>query len=91
MKITLDRILLQPNETVSKTKGGIALPDSLQQKTFTVITTGKGIYNGSKLILPTATDGDTVIISNNGNCGIEIVIDGEKYRLINSSDILVVL
>jgi chaperonin GroES len=92
MKITLDRLLLQPNETKQKTESGIDLPDSLQQKTFKVLMTGPGTYNGAGDLIPSpAKKNDNVIVAHNGNCGVELIVDGVKYRLIKSDDILAIL
>jgi len=92
MKVILDRLLLQPNETADTSKGGITLPESMQQLTFKVITTGPGVYNAAGELIPApAKKGDNLIIANGGKCGVEIVVNGEKYRLIKSDDVLVVL
>jgi chaperonin GroES len=92
MKIIQDRLLLQQNDTKQKTASGIDLPESLQQKTFKVITTGPGVYNmAGKLVPPPVKEGNNVIIANGGNCGVEITLNGDKYRLIKSDDVLVIL
>jgi chaperonin GroES len=92
MKIIQDRLLLQLNDAEAKTDGGLFLTEQSQQKTFKVITTGPGLYNmAGKLVPPPAKEGDNVIIANGGNCGVEITLNGDKYRLIKSDDVLVIL
>lgn len=89
-KITQDRILLQQVETPSITQSGFKLPESLQDKVFTVVATGVGRNTEyGHIIYPPVNKGDKVMTSP--NAGLPIKLDGVDYRLINPNDITVIL
>lgn len=52
-----DRVLIQKAEAVTKTKGGIVLPEKAQAKILrgTVVATGPGARNDVRIIFPSFT------------------------------------
>ena len=84
-----DRIVVEPMEAESKTKGGIVLPDTAQEKQQKgkVIAVGPGrVADDGKRIPPTVKKGDKVIYARYG--GSEIDVDGKEYMILRESDVL---
>jgi chaperonin GroES len=84
-----DRIVVEPMEAESKTKGGIVLPDTAKEKPQkgTVIAVGPGrVADDGKRIPPTVKKGDKVIYAKYG--GSEIDVDGKEYMILRESDVL---
>jgi chaperonin GroES len=84
-----DRIVVEPMEAESKTKGGIVLPDTAQEKQQKgkVIAVGPGrVADDGKRIPPTVKKGDKVIYAKYG--GSEIDVDGKEYMILRESDVL---
>ena len=84
-----DRVVVQPLEAESKTKGGILLPDTAKEKPqegkVVALGTGKVNEEGKKVEF-TVKKGDKVLISKYG--GTEIKVDGESYLIMREDDIL---
>jgi chaperonin GroES len=85
-----DRVLVQAIEGEQKTKSGIVLPESAQEKSnqAKVIAVGPGKYDDGKLIKPEVKTGDMVLFSE--YAGQKVKIDGEEYQIIRVDDILAV-
>ena len=84
-----DRVVVEPMEAESKTKGGIVLPDTAQEKQQKgkVIAVGPGrVADDGKRIPPTVKKGDKVIYAKYG--GSEIDVDGKEYMILRESDVL---
>ena len=84
-----DRIVVEPMEAESKTKGGIVLPDTAKEKQQKgkVIAVGPGrVADDGKRIPPTVKKGDKVIYAKYG--GSEIDVDGKEYMILRESDVL---
>jgi chaperonin GroES len=84
-----DRIVVEPMEAESKTKGGIVLPDTAKEKPQKgkVISVGPGrVTDEGKRIAPSVKKGDKVVYARYG--GSEIEIDGKEYMILRESDIL---
>ena len=84
-----DRIVVEPMEAESKTKGGIVLPDTAKEKPQKgkVISVGPGrVTDEGKRIAPSVKKGDAVVYAKYG--GSEIEIDGKEYMILRESDIL---
>ena len=65
----LDRILVQRAEAVTKTKGGIVIPEKAQQKVqqATVVAVGPGARNKNGDVIPmTIAVGDQVLLPEYG-------------------------
>jgi len=87
-----DRILLKVTEAEEKTKSGIVLPDSAQEKPqegkIAAIGKGKIDENGTMKALEVNV-GDKVLFSK--YAGTQIKYKGEEYLIIRESDILAVI
>jgi chaperonin GroES len=84
-----DRIVVEPMEAESKTKGGIVLPDTAKEKPQrgTVIAVGPGrVADDGKRIPMTVKKGDKVIYAKYG--GMEVDADGKEYMILRESDVL---
>jgi chaperonin GroES len=87
-----DRILVKRVEEEKKSKGGIIIPDSAQEKPqegrVVAVGTGKLLENGSVRALD-VSKGDRVLFSKYS--GSEVQIDGEEHLIMREEDILAVL
>ena len=84
-----DRVLVKPMPKEEVTKGGIVLPDTVQEKPQEgkVIAVGPGKINEEgKRIVMEVSKGDVVIYAKYG--GTEIKIEGEDLIILRESDIL---
>jgi chaperonin GroES len=84
-----DRVVVKALDAEEKTKGGIILPDSAQEKQqrgkVLAVGNGKVLDNGTRVPLDVRED-DIVIYSKYG--GTEVKIDGETYLIVSERDIL---
>ena len=86
-----DRVVLKRDEAISKTAGGIVLPDTAKDKPQkgTVIAVGDGhISKDGKRNPLTLKVGDKVIFTS--YAGDEILLGEEDYLLLRESDVLAV-
>ena len=84
----LDRVVIKQLEAEEKTKSGIILASSAQEKPqfATVVAVGPGgIVDGEKVEMYLNV-GDKVIASKYS--GTEVKIDGEEFTIVRQSDIL---
>ena len=83
------RVLVKPNESEERTKGGIYIPDTAKEKKYQgeVVAVGPGKYteDGKREKIDVKV-GDTVMYKEYG--GSEFEIDGQKYMLLDADDIL---
>ena len=86
-----DRVLIKSVEAEEKTKSGIVLPGSAQEKPLMaeVKAVGPGGVVDGKEITMHVKEGDTVIYSK--YAGTEIKIDGDELMLVRQNDILAVV
>ncbi|KAL1116674.1 hypothetical protein AAG570_005146 [Ranatra chinensis] len=85
-----DRVLVQRAEAVTKTAGGIVIPEKSQGKVLhgTVVAVGPGSRNQSgEIIPPQVSVGDNVLLPEFGGTKVEID-DNKEYHLFRESDIL---
>jgi len=83
-----DRVVVQPAKAEEKTKGGIILPDTAQEKPIegTVVAVGAGrITDEGKEITMNVKVGDKVLYGKYS--GTEISIEGTEYLVMRESDI----
>lgn len=84
-----DRVLVRRASNDEKTKGGIILPETAQEKPMEgeVIATGSGYINdnGDKRPLDVKA-GDKIVFSK--WAGTEVTIDGEELMVMKESDII---
>jgi chaperonin GroES len=88
-----DRIAVKPVAVEEKTKSGIVLPGSAQEKPHQgeVIAVGSGYVSqttGQRIPLEIKV-GDKVVYAK--HAGIEVKFDGEELVLLTENDVLVVL
>ena len=86
-----DRVVLKRDDALSKTAGGIVLPDTAKDKPQkgTVVSIGDGhVSKDGKRNPLTLKVGDRVIFSS--YAGDEIVVGDEQYLLLRESDVLAV-
>jgi len=87
-----DRLLVKPNPSEEKTKSGIVLPDSAQEKPQEgkVIAVGKGAIDekGNKIPMEVKV-GNVVLYSKYS--GTEVKIDGQEHLIIKESDVLAIV
>ncbi|XP_063702036.1 10 kDa heat shock protein, mitochondrial [Culicoides brevitarsis] len=85
----LDRVLVQRFEAVTKTKGGIVIPEKAQSKVLhaTVVAVGPGARNKNGDHIPPAIQaGDKVLLPEYG--GTKVEVDNQELHLFRESDIL---
>jgi chaperonin GroES len=87
-----DRVVVKRVEEDTKTKGGIIIPDTAQEKPMqgTVIAVGAGARDESGKIVPLDVKaGETVLFGKWS--GTEVKIDGEDLLIMKESDIMGVI
>jgi chaperonin GroES len=87
-----DRVLIEPMSKEEKTKSGIVLPDSAEEKPEQgrVIAIGPGRINNNGNRIPTNVKiGDTVLFTKYGPS--EIKIDNKVYLIAKEEDILAII
>ena len=87
LKTVLNKVIVEPVEAETVTKGGIIIPDTAQEKPQkgTVIAVGKGKADEPMEVKV----GDTVLFGKYS--GTELHIDDKKYLVMNQNDILVIM
>ena len=87
-----DRVLVRRVEEVTKTSGGIIIPDTAKEKPLEGIVeavgTGKITPDG-KVVALTVKEGDKVLFGK--YAGTEIKLDGESLLMIREEDLLGIL
>ncbi len=87
-----DRVLVKRVESLTRSVGGIIIPDTAKEKPLegVVIAVGPGKYNenGDRVALDVA-EGDRILFGK--YAGTEIKIDGEEHMILKESDILGIL
>ncbi len=87
-----DKVVVERDESLSKTAGGIVLPDSAKDKpargTIVAIGTGKLLDDGTRGEMQ-VKKGDRVLFTS--YAPETITIDDEEFLLMSESDILAVI
>merc|ERR1739848_50984 len=84
-----DRILVQRADAITKTKGGIIIPEKAQGKVLegTVVAAGPGARNENGDTVPMSVQvGDKVMLPEFG--GSKVEIEAKEYTLLRESDIM---
>ena len=87
-----DRVVLKRVEEDTKTKGGIIIPETAQEKPMQgeIIAVGPGAREESgKVVALDVKKGDRVLFGKWS--GTEVKIDGTEYLIMKESDIMGVL
>lgn len=87
-----DRVIVKPKAPEEKTKGGIILPDTAQEKPMegevVAIGNGKSDDNGKKIAMDLKV-GDKVLYGKYS--GTEVKINDEEYLIMRESDVYAVI
>ena len=94
MKLTPigDKVIVKRLEAESKTKGGIVLPDTAQEKPKRgkVIAVGEGKrLDSGEIVKPTVAKGDEIIFSS--FAGTEVTVGDEELLIMSQDDILAII
>jgi len=87
-----DKVIVKRLDAETKTKGGIVLPDSAQEKPkrgkVLAIGPGKTLDSG-EVVKPSVSVGNEVLFSS--YAGTEITIEGEEVLVMSQDDILAII
>ena len=87
-----DRVLVRRTDEVTKTSGGIIIPDTAKEKPsegiVEAIGTGRVAPDG-KIIPMNVKEGDTVLFGK--YAGTEVKVNGEPRLIIREEDILAIV
>ena len=87
-----DRVVVQASAAEEKTKGGIILPDTAQEKpqqgTIVAVGPGKASDSGN-IVKMTVKVGDNVLYGK--YAGTEITVEGDDYLIMSEHDILAII
>ena len=91
LKPLADRVVLKQNKPEEKTKGGIILTSTAQEKpeVYEVLVAGPGGVVDGKEVVMEVKGGDKVIV--NKYTGTSVKLDGEEFVIVRQSDILAVV
>ena len=84
-----DRILVQRVKEEEKTKGGIIIPDTAQEKPAEgkIVSVGKGkLDENGKRIAPEVKKGDRILFGKYS--GTEVKVEGQEYLIMREEDVL---
>jgi chaperonin GroES len=87
-----DRVVVRRIESNQKTKGGIIIPDTAQEKPQEgeVVAVGPGARNEKgEIVALDVKPGDRILFGKWS--GTEVKLDGEELLIMNESDIMAVL
>ena len=88
LKPLADRVILKQFKAEEKTKSGLILAASAQEKPemFEVVEVGPGGMVDGNEVKMTVAAGDRVIVGKYS--GTTVKVDGEEYSIVRQSDIL---
>ena len=91
LKPLADRVVLKQFKVEEKTKSGIILATSAQEKPemYEVVEVGPGGLVDGKEVVMTVSVGDRVIVGKYS--GTTVKVDDEEYSIVKQSDILATL
>jgi chaperonin GroES len=91
LKPLADRVIVKMTEAEEKTKSGIILTASAQEKPqiAEVVAVGPGGLVDGKEVTMTVKKGDKVIISKYS--GTEVKVNGDECTIVRQSDILAIV
>ena len=87
-----DRVIVKPSDPEEKTKGGIILPDTAQEKPIegTIVAAGPGkTTDEGKVVKLGVKVGDKVLYGKYS--GTEVTVNGEEYLIMRESDIFAIV
>ena len=87
-----DRVIVKPKAPEEKTKGGIILPDTAQEKPMegTIVAVGAGrIADDGKKIAMELKAGDNILYGKYS--GTEVKINDEEFLIMRESDVYAII
>lgn len=84
-----DRVLIERQETESKTASGLYIPDTNKEKTNLgkIVAVGQGVRDEKGNLIPlTVKTGDTVLFG--AYSGTEVKTEGKSYLVLREDEIL---
>lgn len=92
IKPLYNSIVVELDEAVTKTKTGIALPDSVvKERTGTVLSVGPGLYNMSGLCNPVQVDAGDHVVFKKGASLYEYKTDEGEVHITTDEEVLAVI
>jgi chaperonin GroES len=84
-----DRVVIAPVQSETKTKGGIIIPDTAQEKPMQgkVVAAGPGARDASGKLIPIGVAVGDVVLYGKWS-GTEVKIDGKDLVVMKESDIM---
>ena len=84
-----DRVLVERVSSEDKTKGGIIIPDTAQEKPMEgkVIAAGAGARDETGKVQPLDVKAGDLVLFGKWS-GTEVKIDGQEYLIMKESDIM---
>ena len=91
LKPLADRVIIKQIEAEEKTKGGIILTSSAQEKpqVYEVVAVGPGGFVDGNEVDMMVEVGDRVITGK--YTGTEVKVDGQEWTIVRQSDILAIV
>ncbi len=91
IKPLFDKVVVENLKAEEKTKGGLYLTSSAQEKPATclVVAVGPGGIVDGKEVTMQVKEGDKVLLAKYS--GTEVKVDGKEYTIIRQSDILAIV
>ena len=89
-----DRVLIQTEKEITKTAGGIIIPETAESrdtKIGTVVSVGEGIYTNDGVKIPmTVQVGDKVMMPFAGTAQ-KVKLENEDYFLFREQELLMII
>ena len=89
-----DRVLIRVEKEVTKTAGGIILPETVESretKIGTVVSVGEGIYTNDGVKIPMSVKvGDKVMMPQIGTAQI-VKLENKEYYLFREQELLMII
>ena len=87
IKPLADRVVIEPQEAMTKTASGLFIPDTAKEKPQQGVVVAAG--PGKKDEAMEVKVGDVVLYGK--YAGTEVTVDDKKYLIVKQSDILAIL
>jgi chaperonin GroES len=89
-----DRVLIQTEKEVTKTAGGIIIPETAESrdtKIGTVVSVGEGVYTNDGVLIPMSVKvGDKVMMPQIGTAQ-KVKLGDEDYFLFREKELLMII
>lgn len=87
-----DRVVIRRIESETTSKGGILIPDTVQEKPQRgiVVAVGPGLYTSEGVMIPMYLEVGQEVLFGKWS-GTEVTLDGETHLIMKESDIMGVI